>query len=192
MNNKVLCAVAFSLGAAIGSLVTYKAVAAKLAKDFEERVDQEVKAAKEFYSGKESESSDEEAEDDSEDEDRPDPRNEELDRYKKLTQNYINEEDNEPMYEPTVIPPDQFGELADYDTVSLTYYADGVLTDEADEPIEDVDDIIGIDSLNHFGEFEDDSVFVRNDAMKTDYEILRDSRMYSDVKNKGPHRAEGR
>ena len=32
-----------------------------------------------------------------------------------------------------------------------------------------------------FGEYEDDAVFVRNDAHKTDYEILYDPRNYSDV-----------
>lgn len=41
--------------------------------------------------------------------------------------------------------------------------------------------LLGIDSLNHFGEYEDDSVFVRNDARKCDYEILLDQRTYSEV-----------
>lgn len=81
---------------------------------------------------------------------------------------------------PYVIPPEEFGEL-DYETVSLTYYEDGVLTDDMDNVIEDVDDIIGEESLEHFGEYEDDSVFVRNDARETDYEILADSRRFSDI-----------
>ena len=43
------------------------------------------------------------------------------------------------------------------------------------------DEIVGLDSLTHFGEYEDDSVFVRNDVMKCDYEILLDHRNYKDV-----------
>lgn len=88
---------------------------------------------------------------------------------------------------PVVISPYEFGELEDYDQFSLTYYADGVLTDENDCLIEDVESIVGSESLTHFGEYEDDSVFVRNDRLKTDYEILRDQRNYTDVLNKKPY-----
>ena len=85
------------------------------------------------------------------------------------------------MDEPYVISPEEFDENEDYNTVSLTYYADGVLTDERDNVIVDVDSIVGEDSLNHFGEYEDDSVFVRNDELQTDYEILLDTRNYGDI-----------
>ena len=84
---------------------------------------------------------------------------------------------------PYVIRPEEFGE-EDYETVSLTYYEDGVLTDEYDEPVEDIDDTVGADFFTHFGEYEDDSVFVRNDEQEIDYEILKDTRKYSDVKNR--------
>jgi hypothetical protein len=89
-----------------------------------------------------------------------------------------------------IIAPETFMEYDEYDHVSLTYYADGVLTDENDEIIEDVEELIGADSLDHFGEFEDDSVYVRNDGRKIDYEILKDRRLYSDVIKKMPHRME--
>lgn len=84
---------------------------------------------------------------------------------------------------PYIIRPEEFGEDNDYETVSLTYYDDGVLTDEYDEILEDedVEEQVGKESLKHFGEYEDDSVFVRNDALQTDYEILLDHRKYYDV-----------
>lgn len=82
---------------------------------------------------------------------------------------------------PYVIKPEEFGEFDEYEQISLTYYADGVLADDMDERVEDVDYIVGTDSLTHFGEYEDDSVFVRNDRMKADYEILLDPRNYTDV-----------
>ena len=67
-----------------------------------------------------------------------------------------------------------------YETESLTYYSDGVLTDEYDNPIEDIERLVGSDALTHFGEYEDDSVFVRNDDLKTDFEILKDYAKYYD------------
>lgn len=87
---------------------------------------------------------------------------------------------------PYVISPDSFGEMDDYNRISLTYYADGVLADEDDEVVDDVDATVGSDALNHFGEYEDDSVFVRNDSRKCDYEILLDTRNYVDVAKQKP------
>lgn len=82
---------------------------------------------------------------------------------------------------PYVISPDDFGEFEDYSRISLVYYADQILADDDDELVDDIDNTVGIDSLSHFGEYEDDSVFVRNDALKCDYEILLDTRKYSEV-----------
>ena len=84
---------------------------------------------------------------------------------------------------PYVIAPEKFMEHDDYDTISLTYYSDNVLADEDNEMIEDVEGVVGEDSLNHFGEYEDedDAVYVRNDARKVDYEILLDQRKFSEI-----------
>lgn len=90
-------------------------------------------------------------------------------------------EEIEDMGRPYVISPDEFDDNDDYEVVSLVYYSDGVLADEDDNVIEDVEGMVGEDSLNHFGEYEDDSVFVRNDERKTDYEILLDSRNFADI-----------
>lgn len=89
--------------------------------------------------------------------------------------------------QPYIISPDEFDEMEDYEAISLTYYADGVLADDMDELVEDVDDVVGGDFASHFGEYGDDSVFVRNDRLKADYEILRDERNYSDVRKSKPY-----
>lgn len=89
---------------------------------------------------------------------------------------------------PYVISPDDFGSIDEYDKISLTLYADNVLVDEDDEVIDNVDEIVGEESLNSFGVFEDDSVFVRNDILKADYEILLDEREFSEVVAKSPHK----
>ena len=88
---------------------------------------------------------------------------------------------------PCVIPPEEFGEEEDYAQISLTYYADGVLTDENNERIEDVEECVCSDSVNHFGEYQDDSVFVRNDERRCYYEILLDHLNYSEIAKHMPH-----
>ena len=76
--------------------------------------------------------------------------------------------------EPYVISPHEFGEKDGYECISLTYYADGIVTDDANEVLDNWPDLVGPDFMSHFGEYEDDSVFVRNEDRQTDYEILRD------------------
>ena len=82
---------------------------------------------------------------------------------------------------PYIISPEEFGAFGDYDMISLTYYSDKVLTDDRDDLIENIEFTIGEESLNHFGEYEDDSIFVRNESLRTDFEILMDNRLYSDI-----------
>lgn len=97
-------------------------------------------------------------------------------------------EDTQVEMKPRVISPDEFGEQDGYDEISLTYYADKVLTDDHDHPM-DADEIeatVGKNSLLHFGEYEPDAVFVRNDRLKADYEILLDSHTYAEVLAKKP------
>lgn len=92
--------------------------------------------------------------------------------------------------EPYVISPEDFGEFDDYEKISLIYWADRVLTDDNNEVVEDLEGSVGIDSLTTFGEYEDDSVFVRNSRLRCDYEILLDQRNFEDVIHAGPKRLE--
>ena len=73
--------------------------------------------------------------------------------------------------------------------ISLSYFDDQILADENLDVVEDIEETVGIDSLTHFGEYEDDSIFVRNDARRVDYQVLIDNRSYhKDVKNsRKPH-----
>lgn len=183
MNCTLSKIVIFTVGAAIGSAVTWKVL--------KTRYDEEIKAMREYVRNKTKTQSEQATNDDA------DNQFVEVDGDHKeyvdiLKHNDYADKEVEFMAEPYVISPDEFGENGDeYETISLTYYADGVLTDDADEVIEDVDDIVGTDSLTHFGEYEDDSVFVRNERMKCDYEILLDTRKYSEVKKVyRPHRVE--
>ena len=88
---------------------------------------------------------------------------------------------------PYVITPEQFGEYNEYGTKTLTYYADNVLTDEIDNPItsEEMITMIGPDALDHFGEYEDDSVYIRDEMNEMDYEILKSEKTFSEIQERG-------
>lgn len=88
---------------------------------------------------------------------------------------------------PYVIEPERFGEYNEYGTKTLTYYADNVLTDEIDNPIasDEMVTMIGPDALDHFGEYEDDSVYIRDEMNEMDYEILKSEKKFSEIPERG-------
>ncbi len=79
-----------------------------------------------------------------------------------------------------VIAPEEFGDYPEFKLISLSYYADGVLADDKGNKI-DIEATVSEEALNTFGEYEDDSVHVRNTKLQTDYEILLDPRCFSEV-----------
>ena len=102
--------------------------------------------------------------------------------------NYTVNVDNDiEVITPYVITPEQFGEYNEYGTKTLTYYADNVLTDEIDNPItsEEMVTMIGPDALDHFGEYEDDSVYIRDEMNEMDYEILKSEKKFSEIPERG-------
>ena len=192
MNIKVTCTIAFLTGVAVGAAATWNFAKKKYEQIAQEEIDS-VKEAFRRLRGETKVKATEEPEDELADENEDDEANNHVDicEYRKVINN--NSYDNDQNYEegapinmdrPYVIAPDEFGERAGYERFSFTYYSDGTLTDECDEPIspEDVEKLVGKESLTHFGEYEDDSVFVRNDDIESDFEILLDLRKYSDVK----------
>lgn len=76
---------------------------------------------------------------------------------------------------PYIIHQDEFRNSdSGYRQVVYTYYAgDNVLTDEDEEKVEDIDDLVGRRNLGHFGHGSDDlrAVFVRNDRLNMEFEV---------------------
>lgn len=91
---------------------------------------------------------------------------------------------------PYVIHPSNFGEFEDYATCTLFYTEDGVLLDDRYERVDDPDFTVGMESIDHIGDYEDDCVHVRNDSLQSDYEILVEARTYSEILRKELHREE--
>ena len=165
----------FVTGAAIGSAVTWKLVKTKYEKIAQEEID----SVREVYaSGQMDADADEEEDADEGDE-------EDLGSYHEYvsglgyTEKPKGEEND--VVEPYVISPEEYDEIG-YETVSLYYYEDGVLENAITrEVIKNARYLVGDDFMNHFGEYEPDSVFIRNDEIETDFEILKDGGRYSEV-----------
>ena len=180
MNSKFMCAIAFSLGAAVGAAVSWRI----LKPTYERIANEEIESVKEYYSNKYA--SDDEHEDSNES-----AYEEALKKYNTESTARESEKEEDDSMKPHVISPDEFAEIEDYETTSLYYFSDEILTHLNGEVVEDVEALVGADFSEHFGEDEDDSVFVRNDRLKCDFEILRDSTRYSDSdKFEDPRQAE--
>lgn len=189
----------FVTGLVIGSVVTYVVVKDK----FEKIAQEEIDSVKEVFGRRVEKEADKKVEKIAEKE--VEKIRKEYNDYGSLTKNYtsyskneteeddcaqVEDEDGVELFEverasnsdrPYVIDPWDFGGEDGYDTVTLNYYADDVLTDSDDNVIEDedIDDFVGADFAEHFGEYEKDCVCVRNDRLKIDYEICRDIIKYS-------------
>ena len=96
------------------------------------------------------------------------------------------EEQTNTQYAPYTIDPSEFGKDGEYDTMTCTYFADGVLVDDVDQEFEDWDLHVGKHHVDIFNEFPDATcVYVRNDLDGMDYEILKDDWCWSDFNEKG-------
>lgn len=182
MNTKIKCILTFLAGSAIGVGATWQYFKKKYAAYAQEEID----SVREMYSIKyKSETEDKEPEPPTD----PIVNEEDVEEYVSLVKEYKPDAENN-ILKPYVISPDEFGEDIEREQISLTFYKDGILANDNDEIVENVDELIGVDSLNHFGEYEDDSVFVRDDRLNVEYEILLDKRNYSDVVKTPPHNTE--
>lgn len=174
MKEHIRSVVIFAVGAALGSAVTFLSVKKK----YEKLSKEEIKSVREYYERK-SEPAKEEASNDTEDtevEENGYYSVEDDNDYSEYPKSDISDEKG-----PYVISPEEFGENDIFECISLTYYNDGVLADENDDPIDNIESVIG-DALEHFGEYEDDAVYVCNERLRLYYEILKDYRDYFDDK----------
>lgn len=92
---------------------------------------------------------------------------------------------SEPAVSEThIIAPIDFGKIEDYAQIQMTQFYDGVLTDDDFNMIDPADLekwLGGIDPMNHYGEYEDDAVHIRNDSMQCYIEIVKDERLFAAI-----------
>lgn len=182
---KVLYFVSFLAGAVVGA--TAGILATK--KHFEDIAQEEIDSVKEVFGNAEHEE-EEHTEDIQVPNEKP-----ELSKYmdiikKEGYKNYSNSKQEptteEPVAEDTPYEIDdaEFGEIDGYSQHSWTYFSDGVLCEDHNEPLsqDEIDSCVGLDFVNAFFDNEDaDSIYIRNEVLMGDYEILKDLREYRDV-----------
>lgn len=213
MNKKVLSILMLTVGAAIGSAVTWKVVKTK----YEQIAQEEIDSVKGEYANlmqtlrnklqesiATSDSADQDVAEVEEEDGEYYPDDDERDfiekekqqiEYYKLTTKYRstdgekndkeggngNEDEVQCINGPYVISPEEFASSPPgYNAQPLDYFADGILADGWGVEI-DIEETIGEDALNHFGEYDDDIVYVRNERTEIDYEVSRDPRTYEEA-----------
>lgn len=180
MNNTLSKFLIFATGAAIGSVVTWKLVVTK----YEQLAQEEIESVREYYAQRDKEKLTDEAYGEDDDESDEVREYEDIVRgegYSGADSKNNKEDKNMEVDKPYVISPQDFDE-SDYTTETLDYYeGDGVLVDSYGDVVEDIDEKVGADFASHFGEYEEDTVYIRNDAEEIDYEICRDLGKYSEV-----------
>lgn len=211
MNNKVFGAIIFTAGAIIGSLVTWKVIKTK----YEDIAQEEIDSVKEEYtrlmvSMKKKLNDSVTYKDDNNEDDRSEKDTDNIDdsimtNYNEIVNSYRSsddeentqnekegeekEEDNDGvsyMEAPYVISPDDFGSVPGYNVEPLDYFADGILADGWGVEL-DIAETIGEDAINHFGDYDDDVVYVRNEQIKLEYEVTRDPRTYAEAVRTNPN-----
>lgn len=198
MNNRISCVAFFIIGCGLGTGVSLYFFKTK----FEKIMDEEVKKVKEEYSEylkkrhEKKENSKQESQESVEDSNKKEKvvKNKIINNHvinntpKKELKNYTkySETDKEQdkkskgVEKPYIIEPDEAGEFEDYELITIYYYPDEstadeiVLTDDCDEVLDRITDIIGEEWVDQFGVYEEDSVYIRNDKHKCDYEILKE------------------
>lgn len=191
MNRSATTIISFVLGAAAGA-----AGAWYYAKKYYEQIAQEeIDSVKEVFKKYQS------SEEDPDEDPKPEP-NRATDMLQKEAEAIVEKHDytahstpvpvkEVPETRPYVITPEEFGEYEDYEQIDLTFFRDNIVGDDEDDILENVDEVIGFESLNHFGEYEEEAVYVRNDRLKCDYAISLDSRTYQEMLAEKPYKRMG-
>ena len=190
----------FGAGVIAGAFVAARAVKEK----YQQEAEEEIAEMREYYRELKKESTKvETAEDDTKEESKEEPKDdfkpiEELEEAEEIIKDrgYINythyndtdikennKEEQVDENEIYIIDPEEYGgENGEYDTATLTYFKDGVLADEVDE-IVPYNIIGGEENLQPFKDYPDcNAVYVRDDNIMVDYEILRDPYQYDEYK----------
>jgi hypothetical protein len=99
--------------------------------------------------------------------------------------NYKYEIAHRTKHTPYIIHLDEFKENApEHDQTTYTYYEmDDVLSDSRDTTVNDIDGVIGLGNLGRWGHGSEDPevVYIRNERLQLDVEVVRDRGSFSDT-----------
>lgn len=182
MKGLLIFAAGLAVGAVAGALVVKNKVLADAKAEVEE--------VREYYRSKQQEKGVKEVEETKEEVEEVEETKEEAVKfdkntyvnYNKMAREYQTSKDSTFADDPYIIDPEEFGENPEYDTMTLTYFADGVLVDDVDDLVDEPDVVVGLENLKVLGDYGATSVYIRNDIYRTDYEVIKDDWNYSDIK----------
>lgn len=107
-----------------------------------------------------------------------------------LEDDEIEDDANTPLIDTTIIDEDtdtsqpyilkRIPDDEDYTRVSVTYYADGTYADSRDAEME-IEEYIGKDMMDYVSHTDKDEVFIRNEELGIDVDIIKDTRTYDEV-----------
>lgn len=196
MNNMIKYGLVFVAGAGFGSLATVFIVDKKYKHQYEHLVEEEIASVKETFARKQA---DPEIKKIVKNEDKRPLSS--MVRELGYTKNAFAEEEKEYQdgdllteeandlatngEEPYVITTEQFSEeMLNFEKLTVYYYEDDdVLADEQEEVIPNVVEIVGEDNLTKFGYLSEDPeiLYIRNEKMEVDYEVIRLSKSYQET-----------
>lgn len=206
MKKSVLGTLCFVIGAVVGSVITNEVVKYK----YEEKANTEIDIIRDFYEERDQKRRETDGPRVNEDKNRPVDEPEtysrdvvtEYNKYVKLYSTPEPENDTirpitsaeaaekrkeaeDVLPRPYVINPDDYGFFSDYETVSLHYYEDGVVANDEDDVFDDylINGTIGFEAIRYLEDNEDEeAVYVRNEELKYDYEVIREPDRFADVR----------
>jgi hypothetical protein len=183
-SNKIQILAAFVFGAGAAFLTTWQT----FKKKYERRTREEIDSVKETFEKRYGTCNMR----------NPDEPKKTREEYEEQAKQYTSYTKNEPAQtakiieetaqeKPYLIAAEEFGET-DFETLTFTYYADKILTDDDNEPVRDVDSVVGFDSLAELDRAGEDMIYVRNPRLRCDYEILAVEETYLETVGAKPRK----
>lgn len=160
----------FILGAAVGALAAWSYAK----KYYEQLMDDEIEAVRDYYKGKKA---------DVEESEQEEPKSEEHVKQDGVEITIPGIEERAKEEHPVVIPVDEFG----YSrlTVTWSFYKDNVLVDDMGDvvPEEEWKESLGTEWRGMVDTNEDGVIYVRNSKRQCDYEIILEDESYDEYSN---------
>lgn len=194
----------FAAGALAGAAVAARVVREKYQQEAEEEIAEMRDYYRELRKNTKTPDEDKILEEDENNKEDKEEKEDSKNEYNEIVKDYTNytqyndietkenkkeEKEERTNYEPFIIDAEEFGEDPSYDTTTLTYYKDKVLTNDLDDVIDY--SVAGEENLKIFDEYPDcKAIYVRDDIYMVDYEIIRDPYQYDeydDFPDKKPH-----
>lgn len=185
MGDKVVKVLIFATGVVVGSIMTVRLIKDK----YEKIAEDEIADMRDYYNEKRKKLSDL-TEDTVSEEKTSGITDEEKEEYDRKLTNYNkmfeSGEETKSMFDDeesdddddeddgiTLLHPQEFGTLDDYETAFLEYYTDGYVIDEFGDVVADPEKILGKEALGSIGKYSEDVIHVRNESEMTDFEVLK-------------------